>query len=312
MGADPVTFTTRFAPSPTGPLHLGHAYSALLAYDMAMAEGGKFMLRIDDLDQGRSRAVWEQQIYEDLKWLGIAWSAPVRKQSECQADYDQALDVLWRKGLLYACSCSRRDIKEAQSAPQEGQPLLGPDGLIYPGTCRPHNSPSEPRPQNVTLRLDVTKALAPQQAGCHFSPRAGDQMAVAAFQETGPRANTTIGQYEFSSEYILNQIGDFVVARQHMGASYHLAVVVDDQDQGVTHVVRGEDLLEATIIQVLIGWLLDDEIEQYWLQPVYHHHRLIRDEAGKRLAKRDDARAIAKYRRDGASPKDIRQLVGLD
>jgi len=307
-----VTFITRFAPSPTGPLHLGHAYSALLAHDTAMAEGGTFLLRMDDLDQSRARSTWEAQIYEDLHWLGISWPTPVRKQSGCQADYDQALDVLWRKGLLYKCSCSRRDIKDAQSAPQEGAPQFGPDGLIYPGTCRPQTRPSGPRPQNVTLRLDVSQAIAGHDLCPHFTPRAGENLGVSSFVETGPHANTAIGQYEFTLEFILKQIGDFVVSRQNMGASYHLAVVVDDQEQGVTHVIRGADLLEATIIQTLIGWLLHDEIDQYWSQPQYHHHGLIRDDQGKRLAKRDDARAISKYRQDGASPADIRNLVGLD
>ena len=307
-----MTFITRFAPSPTGPLHLGHAYSALLGHDMAQARGGKFLLRIDDLDQSRSRTTWEEQIYEDLAWLGISWQTPVRKQSQCQADYDTALDVLWRKGLLYSCTCTRRDIKEAQSAPQEGQPQLGPDGLIYPGTCRPRRSPSGPRPQNVTLRLDVHKALTPLHAGGHFSPTSGEAPRAACFCETGPSANIPTGHYTFSMQDILKNIGDFVVARQTMGASYHLAVVVDDQQQGVTHVVRGADLLEATIIQCLIGWLLDGEIKTYWSQPTYHHHGLIRGETGKRLAKRDDARAIAKYREDGAAPADIRALVGLD
>ncbi len=306
-----MSFITRFAPSPTGPLHLGHAYSALLAHDMAMEQGGTFLLRIDDLDQSRSRCSWEAQIYEDLHWLGLSWPTPVRKQSACQADYDEALDVLWRKGLLYQCSCSRRDIKEAQSAPQEGGLQFGPDGLIYPGTCRPQTRPSGQRPKNVTLRLDVAKALAGHDLRPHFIQRAGEHLDVSSFMETGPHANTAIGQYEFTSEFILNQIGDFVVSRQNMGASYHLAVVVDDQEQAVTHVIRGADLLEATIIQLLIGWLLDDELSQYWSQPVYHHHRLIRDDQGKRLAKRDDARAIAKYRAEGASPADIRQLVGL-
>jgi len=310
-----VTFTTRFAPSPTGPLHLGHAYSAMLAHDRAMAEGGTFLLRIDDLDQSRSRDIWEEQIYEDLHWLGISWTEPVRKQSECQADYDTALDVLWRKGLLYECSCTRRDIKEAQSAPQEGGLQFGPDGLIYPGTCRPRanagHPPTGPRPRDVTLRFDVSKALEPHHTGYLFIPRAGENARFSTFPESGQCANTKVNCYEFTSDYVKKQIGDFVVSRKNMGAAYHLAVVVDDQEQKVTHVIRGEDLLEATIIQTLIGYLLDDEIKNYWSQPSYHHHRLIRDGQGKRLAKRDDARAIAKYRAEGATPQDIRAMVGL-
>ncbi|KAE9628535.1 tRNA glutamyl-Q(34) synthetase GluQRS [Parasedimentitalea maritima] len=311
-------FVTRFAPSPTGPLHLGHAYSALLAHDRAVEEYGEFLLRIDDLDQSRARSHWEEQIYDDLRWLGLTWREPCRKQSECQSQYDRALDTLWEKGFLYECSCSRRDIRESQSAPQEGAPLVGPDGLVYPGTCRQYAAPNErpvsKRPRNVTLRLNVSKAI---NHSCWSQtmfppPRVGATTKFAYFSEEGKRANTQVQTYEFTSGHVISNIGDVVVCRKNMGAAYHLAVVVDDLAQKVNYVIRGEDLLEATMIHYLIGHLLDDDLEYKYFQPTYYHHRLIRDGAGKRLAKRDDARAISKYRSEGASPQDIRKMVGLD
>ena len=145
---------TRFAPSPTGPLHLGHAYSALLAYDMAVAAGGRFLLRIEDIDQSRARAAWEQQIYDDLQWLGLTWEEPVMQQSDRLQDYHAALNVLWGQGLLYPCTCSRSDIKEAMGAPQEGVDQHGPDGLIYPRTCCEALRVGV-IPPDVTLRLDL-------------------------------------------------------------------------------------------------------------------------------------------------------------
>lgn len=281
-----MTFTTRFAPSPTGPLHLGHAYSALVGYNMAQNLGGTFHLRIDDLDQSRARAKWEDQLKDDLKWLGLDWSKPCRRQSDVQTEYDAALNRLWDMGLLYPCHCSRRDIRSAMSAPQEGVPIHGPDGLIYPGTCR--KRPSGPRPYDVTLRLDMARACA------DFSNDIG-------FQETG----ITAQEYRVSPQEMIEGVGDIVVARKDMGASYHLAVVVDDNAQQITHVVRGADLFDATKIHVLLQGLLGLPT------PIYHHHDLIRDDAGKRLAKRDDARAIATYRDDGTSPDELRAMIGL-
>lgn len=274
---------TRFAPSPTGPLHLGHAYSAVFAYDMAVRAGGQFLLRIEDIDQSRARPAWETQIYEDLTWLGLRWPDPVMRQSQRQASYDSALEDLWARGLLYPCSCTRRDIAQAASAPQEGAPLLGPDGVVYPGTCR--SAPRDgPRPA-ATLRLDMAKALAICPDPISYCERA---------------TRVTIRHEE-----ILRSIGDPVIARRDMGTSYHLSVVVDDAAQGITDVTRGADLAEATPIHVILQGLLG------LATPVYHHHRLIRDEGGKRLAKRDDARAIRLYRDQGQSPSDIRRMVGL-
>ena len=284
-----MSFVTRFAPSPTGPLHLGHAYSALLAYDMAEQAGGTFHLRIDDIDQGRCRPEWEDQIYDDLSWLGLTWPSPTLRQSDRLPRYRAALQTLWDMGLLYPCSCSRADIRAAASAPQEGAPLHGPDGVIYPGTCRPETPPTGPMPDGV-LRLDMAHALAHLPTPPQFEE-----------QGNGPDGETG----RITASEMVEHVGDVVLARRDMGASYHLSVVVDDADQAITHVIRGQDLFAATQIHVLLQRLLGLPT------PLYHHHRLIRDEAGKRLAKRDDARAIATYRAEGLSSSDIRMKVGL-
>ena len=275
--------TQRFAPSPTGPLHLGHAFSALTAFDAAMAAGGRFLLRIEDIDRSRSRPEWEAQIFDDLHWLGLAWEEPVLRQSSRLPAYRTTLDTLWQRGLLYPCTCRRRDIDAALSAPQEGVIAHGPDGPVYPGTCRPDEPPTGPIPETGVLRLNM---------GCAAQD--------LTWQETGiAPANSA------TRDHLIAQVGDVVLARRDMGTSYHLSVVVDDAFQQVTHVTRGADLAEATAIHVLLQSLLDLPT------PTYHHHRLIRDDAGKRLAKRDDARAIAKYRDEGATPEDIRTMVGL-
>ena len=304
-------FVTRFAPSPTGPLHLGHAYSAMLAHDMALEQGGDFLLRIEDIDRSRARIEWEQQIYDDLNWLGVWFPKPVMRQSERQEVYDDALDQLWKMGLLYPCTCNRKDIAAAASAPQEGAPLHGPDGVIYPGTCRDSweqtFSDSHMRPLNVPLRLDMAKAtdMAPKLFQARTVP--GTPFSrIGCFEEHGFGPNHEHGVVEFTPEEMVRTIGDVVLSRRDMGTSYHLSVVLDDAAQGVSHVVRGQDLFEATRIHVLLQALLDLP------KPIYHHHSLIRDSAGKRLAKRDDARAISKFRADGASPEDIRTLVGLN
>lgn len=281
---------TRFAPSPTGPLHLGHAFSALLGFDMAQAAGGRFLLRIEDIDQTRSRPAWEAQIYDDLRWLGISWESPVMRQSDRMPAYQAALDDLWARGLLYPCSCTRRDIEQALSAPQEGvAPVFGPDGRVYPGTCRSKPRPAR-RPRDAVLRLDLQAVLA-----CASLP--------LTFTEIGTGAAR---QIPTDAETYRREIGDAVLARTEMGTSYHLSVVLDDAAQGVTHVLRGADLFEATRLHRLLQALIGLPV------PTYRHHRLIRDANGKRLAKRDDARSIAKYRAEGATPSDIRHMVGLD
>lgn len=288
-----MSFRTRFAPSPTGPLHLGHAYSAILAHDMARAHDGAFLLRIEDIDQSRSRSFWETQIYDDLIWLGLTWDENVMRQSDRLPDYRSALEDIWHRGLLYPCTCSRRDIAEALSAPQETTKAAGPDGPVYPGTCR-HKAPKDlnaPLPQNVALRLFMsraTEALADEgELSFHESLHGGKNVN------------------RIDPSTLEAEVGDVVLARKDMGTSYHLAVVLDDAAQGITDVVRGEDLFDSTQIHVLLQKLLGLPT------PRYHHHDLIRDAAGKRLAKRDDARAIRKFREDGASPKDIRRMVAL-
>lgn len=253
---------TRFAPSPTGPLHLGHAWAALVA-----AEQGDMLLRIEDIDRQRSRPEWEAAIYDDLHWLGLTWPDAVLRQSDRMAAYGDTLDALWSQGLLYPCTCNRRDILAAASAPQEGAPLLGPDGLVYPGTCR-GAARSGPRPEGVALRLDA------------------DSVGALSWTEHGAlRA--------MDGDTFRRRIGDPVVARRDMGTSYHLAVVVDDAAQGIDLVTRGEDLAEATPIHVALQGLLGLPV------PDYLHHDLVRDAAGKRLAKRDDARSLRSYRDAG-------------
>lgn len=303
-----MTFRTRFAPSPTGPLHLGHAYSAILAHDMARARGGEFMLRIEDIDQSRARQSWEDLIYQDLDWLGLTWDGPVMRQSERLDCYAGALDALWARGLLYPCDCNRRDIQAAMAAPQEGAPLIGPDGMIYPGTCRTKpRLPNHmtPRPTDCALRLNMELAALAKGV---YSPRIdspGGARDIASFTECGTGETVAPGTVSFSAKDVADSIGDVVLARKDMGTSYHLSVVLDDAAQGISDVIRGEDLYEATQIHVILQRLLDLPT------PIYHHHRLIRDDHGKRLAKRDDARAIRTYRDEGLTPADIRALVGL-
>lgn len=293
-----MNFTTRFAPSPTGLLHLGHAYSALFAQQAAQAAGGQFLLRIEDIDQSRARATWETQIYDDLQWLGLSWPEPVLRQSTRQAAYDAALDKLWARGLLYPCRCNRRDIHTAANAPQEGSPILGPDGIVYPGTCRPTTAlvpaPNTLRPRDIALRLNIKTALG-----------IGLPTGFLSFTEMGAGPNGEHGSISVTSDDLIKTVGDVVLARKDMGTSYHLSVVLDDAAQGVTDVVRGQDLFEATAIHVLLQSLLGLP------KPRYHHHRLIRDDTGKRLAKRDDARAIAIYRSKGVTPTDIRKMIDL-
>ncbi|MBS0563439.1 MAG: tRNA glutamyl-Q(34) synthetase GluQRS [Proteobacteria bacterium] len=296
---------TRFAPSPTGPLHLGHAFAAMVAHDLARTAGGEFLLRIEDLDQGRARPEWERAICDDLEWLGLRWDGPVIRQSDRAPAYRAALADLWRRDLLYPCGCSRADIAAALSAPQEGAgPAQGPDGPVYPRTCHGRDwsefsfaaRSGFPLPEAHALRLDM--ALAGQVA-------AAARGRALGFAEEGRGPKGEHGWIDAECGTLGRTIGDVVLARRGMAAAYHLAVAVDDAAQGITHVSRGADLFEATRIHVVLQALLGLPT------PVYHHHRLIRDSEGKRLAKRDDARALGKYRSEGATPADIRRLVGL-
>ena len=284
-----MNYVTRFAPSPTGPLHLGHAYSALIAWDRAKANGGQFLLRIEDGDTTRCRPEWEALIYEDLHWLGLAWPEPIARVTDRIPLYDAARNRLQNLGLLYPCSCTRKDIQSAFSAPQEGIPM-GPDGIIYPGTCR--TKPMSEASSNDAIRLNMASAIAHLGDVSHLS-----------YTETGPFET---GNHALSAEHLIENVGDIVLFRKDTGmAAYHLSVVVDDAAQNVTEAVRGADLIEATVIHRLLQALLDLPT------PLYHHHELIRDADGKRLAKRTDAKAISKFRAEGATPDDIRAMVGL-
>lgn len=277
---------TRFAPSPTGPLHLGHAFSALTAWDLALAAGGTLLLRIEDLDAGRCRPEFEAAIKDDLIWLGLRWPEPVLRQSEHLPRYAAALDRLTAMGLTYPCRCTRADIRAALSAPQDGAPAAA----VYPGTCRGRAMATIGAGDAV--RLDLDRALE----------RIGPAAALR-FDETGP---AHAGRHGLDEGRLRRRVGDVVLGRKDIGAAaYHLAVVVDDAAQGITDVVRGEDLWEATPLHRLLQALLGAPA------PVYHHHRLIRDAEGRRLAKRDDARAIARYRAEGMTPAGVRALVGL-
>ena len=275
---------TRFAPSPTGPLHLGHAYSAILAHDMARAAGGAFLLRMEDTDLERCRPEWETGIVEDLTWLGLSWDEPVHRQSDQIARYNARLEPLADRGLLYPCSCTRSDIRAALSAPQEGVAHS-----VYPGTCR-HRTMGSRQPGDA-LRLNLARA---------FHALAGETLA---FTEAGPAHS---GTHLVDPAAAMTEIGDVVLSRKGEDiVAYFLASAFDDADQRISHVIRGEDLFAFTPIQVILQRLFGLPT------PLYHHHRLIRDGAGKRLAKRDDARAIRKYRDEGATPADIRRMVGL-
>ena len=276
-----MTFRTRFAPSPTGPLHLGHAYSALYGHRLAKVKNGLWLLRIDDLDHSRSKPEWTQQIFDDLRWLGLAWPEPVRFQSQETASYQTALDTLARARLIYPCCCNRADIAQAAAAPQEGVPEFGPDGRIYPGTCR-HRRLSQAGAGDA-LRLNMRKAVRALQKS-------------VTYEEFGTQLSERI---TLKPEALIAQVGDVVLRRKDQGAAYHLAVVIDDDAQNITDVVRGADLSAATQIHVVLQQLLNIQT------PRYHHHALIRDETGKRLAKRSDSEALSTLRNAGYSAQDI-------
>jgi glutamyl-Q tRNA(Asp) synthetase len=254
---------TRFAPSPTGRLHLGHAYSALMAHDFARKWDGTFLLRIEDIDPGRSRPEHVDGILEDLLWLGLEWDGELLYQSERLRIYAKALDRLKQAGLVYPCFCSRADIAASAAAPQ------GPGGPVYPGTCRGLDGADLSRPHAWRLDMDRAASLVGPLSWMN------DEIEVAA----EPRA-----------------FGDVVLARKDAPASYHLAVTVDDAAQSVTHVVRGRDLFAATHVHRLLQALLGLP------SPTYHHHDLLTDADGNRLAKRNDAPTLAALRAGGMDP----------
>jgi glutamyl-Q tRNA(Asp) synthetase len=289
-----MSFVTRFAPSPTGRLHLGHAHSALHAFTAARAAGGRFLLRIEDIDRGRCRPEFEAACIDDLAWLGLSWESPVRRQSDHFADYSAALLRLQAIGVVYRCFRTRREIAEAAaSAPHAlGE---GPDGVIYRGPDAPLSSDEE------AARLAAGEAYAWRLSLSCSQAVLGEEFAQLAFEEEGVGPNGERGRIIARPELC----GDVILARKDAGTSYHLAVVHDDALQGVTHVIRGADLFFATHIHVLLQRLLGLPT------PVYRHHGLILGADGRRLAKRDRAATLADLRAAGRSPEEVRALAGF-
>jgi glutamyl-Q tRNA(Asp) synthetase len=277
------TTVTRFAPSPTGRLHLGHAYSAWVAWAQAAADGGRFLLRIEDIDRGRCRPEFEDGIIEDLRWLGLTWETPVRRQSDHLEDYATALDRLRDQGLIYPCFCTRKDIAAEIAA--AGHAPHGPDGPLYPGTCR---------------ALDPARADDRMAAGEAFALRLKTDAAAAA---AGPLAWIDLDRGEQAARPEL--FGDVVLARKDTPTSYHLSVTLDDHIQGVTCVTRGLDLFEATHVHRLLQALLGLDT------PAYRHHGLLAGPDGKRLAKRDKAETIESLRAGGHSPANVWAMAGV-
>ncbi|WP_137126940.1 tRNA glutamyl-Q(34) synthetase GluQRS [Roseomonas sp. HF4] len=277
MGATAIV--TRFAPSPTGYLHLGHAHAALVAWRLAREAGGRFLLRIEDIDPQRCRPDFTAAILADLAWLGLDWDGEVRVQSAHLPEYRRALDALQARGLLYPCFCTRaeiaREIAASAAAPH------GPDGPLYPGTCR--RLPTAERAARLAhgeahaLRLDMRTALA-------------TLAAPLTFEEHGTRLVCDPAQF-----------GDAVLARKDVPASYHLCVTHDDAVQGVTLVTRGEDLRPATHLHRLLQHLMG------WPEPRYAHHALLSDAAGRRLAKRDRAATLRDMRAAGLEAAEVRR-----
>jgi len=288
-----VRFVTRFAPSPTGRLHLGHAYSAVLAHDMARAQGGDFLLRIEDIDQGRCRPEFETGILEDLDWLGLAWPKPFRCQSDHMSDYAQALARLRALGVVYRCFLTRREIMEqAMSAPHGAGE--GPDGIIYRGPNQPMSADEE------EMRIARGDQFAWRLSIRYSQDLLGEEFARLGFVERAFGSNA-----EHAMTARPESLGDVVLARKDTPTSYHLAVVHDDALQGVSHVIRGDDLRASTHIHVLLQRLLGLPT------PVYMHHKLITGPDGKRYAKRDGSVTLAALRASGLSPADIRARIGL-
>ncbi len=279
--ASPVT---RFAPSPTGELHKGHAFSALCAEDFARRQGGRFLLRIEDIDPTRCTREKAEQIFADLAWLGLTWELPVRFQSEHREDYAAAARGLLERGLLYPCFCTRSDIQ--REIERAGHAPHGSEGPLYPGTCR--SLPSSERTARLAegtphaLRLDLAKCLA----------ETGTDLSWQDHLRGEQRARPEL-------------LGDAVLVRKDIGTSYHLAVVVDDALQGITDIVRGEDLFEATHLHRILQAILGLPV------PRYHHHQLLTDAEGNRLAKRDRAITLRSLREGGTTPRDLRAELGF-
>lgn len=283
-----MSFTTRFAPSPTGLLHLGHAFSALTAFDAARAAGGRFLLRLEDTDLTRCRPEFEAALLEDLAWLGIAWEEPIWRQSERGAPYRAALEALIARGLVYRCFKTRKEIlAEIAHAPHETPPPY-----------RGGPAPQEEEAARLAAGEDYAWRLSLEAARATLGPAAWEALS---FLEEGRGPNGEHGRLRAEPE----RLGDVVLARKDTGVSYHLASCLDDAASGVTHVIRGEDLHEAAhlhrLLQALFGWP----------EPTYRCHRLILGPDGKRLAKRDKAATLAALRAEGVSPAAVRGMLGL-
>jgi glutamyl-Q tRNA(Asp) synthetase len=277
----------RFAPSPNGFLHLGHALSALMNFDLARESGGRFLLRIEDIDAARCRPEFEAAIYEDLAWLGLTWERPVRRQSEHMGSYRAALEVLQGEGLVYRSFESRAEIARLVS---EGEGLRDPDGapLYFGSPLAPaERERREGAGKPFALRLAMAKALARAES--------------LAWTETGSGPNGETGEIAAKPE----AWGDVMVARKELATCYHLAVVLDDATQGITDVVRGQDLFAATSVHRLLQALLGLP------EPVYKHHHLILDSDGRKLSKSTRATALRELRASGVARSDIRRIVGL-
>ncbi|MFG1245636.1 tRNA glutamyl-Q(34) synthetase GluQRS [Xanthobacter flavus] len=298
MPQPPLPFVCRFAPSPNGRLHLGHAFSALVNAEAAARTGGTFLLRMEDIDTTRCRPEFERGILDDLAWLGIVPAAPPRRQSEHFADYAEALARLEGMGLVYPTFESRSDIARAiiEAEAKQGRPApRDPDGApLYPfqrsGLSDGERAQRRAAGEPYVLRLDMAAALAAVGSGPLFWPEARDLPEGPAVAAPADPA----------------QWGDVVLARRDVPTSYHLSVVVDDALQGITRVIRGMDLFHATSVHVLLQRLLGLET------PVYHHHRLILDGSGHKLSKSNSATSLLALRTCGATPGDIRTRLGLD
>jgi glutamyl-Q tRNA(Asp) synthetase len=274
-----VDFVTRFAPSPTGYLHRGHAFSALTAHEAARHAGGRFLLRIEDIDATRCRPQFEAAIYEDLAWLGLAWEEPVRRQSAHLEDYARALRELGERGLIYRCFRTRREVADAIASAPHGAME------VFRGSPLP--------PDEEEARVEAGEAFA-WRLSLDAAERVLGGFEKLTFENNGEtvHARPQLG-------------GDVVLARKDVGVAYHLAVVVDDALQGITHVIRGEDLFEATHVQRLLQALLGLPV------PIYRHHRLLLGPDGRRYAKRDKAETLRTLRAQGMTAAQIRRELGF-
>lgn len=283
----------RFAPSPNGRLHLGHAYSALLNADFARRFAGRLLLRIEDIDLTRCRPVFEQGIYEDLVWLGLRWEEPVRRQSEHFDLYRATALDLKDRGVLYPCFCSRTDIAAAAARREGGAglPRCDPDGaLLYPGTCKALD------PAEAHRRIGAGEAHAWRIDMPKAEGLAGGPLAYWRIDRNGSCERVEARPARW---------GDVVIVRKDAPTSYHLSVVVDDALQGISHVVRGKDLEAATDLHVLLQGLLGLPT------PLYHHHDLIRDDTGDKLSKNRQSEALADLRARGVTAVEVRKRLGF-